>query len=89
MTKRSLGIANSGGLILEFRSFERLEEKESWPKRKAYFGCLEWRDKRPIVALTGLRRTGKSTILRQIKAELPTTGEILPRQFAPNFELVF
>jgi len=41
-------------------------EKE-WFHRPHFEKVRDWLEKRPIVALTGLRRTGKSTILKQIQ----------------------
>lgn len=55
----------------------------SWPRREDIVGKITpWLDKRLIVALTGLRRIGKSTILNQIRGDLLKTVN-------PNFILTF
>jgi len=41
--------------------------ENSWFKRSYFESILSWLDKKPIIALTGIRRTGKSTLLKQVK----------------------
>ncbi|MBI3559043.1 ATP-binding protein [Candidatus Gottesmanbacteria bacterium] len=47
-----------------------VKPEKKWPKLRAYNKAVVWLDKHPIIALTGLRRTGKSTALLQIKDKL-------------------
>ena len=44
--------------------------EKNWFFRPSYARILSWLDKRLIVALTGLRRTGKTTLLNQVKYHL-------------------
>ena len=39
-------------------------------KRYLYFDLLKWMDKKQIVAIAGLRRTGKTTLLKQLMQEV-------------------
>ena len=52
-----------------------LPVENSWFKRGAYSEVNHWLDKRFIITLTGLRRVGKSTILRQIMSNLILKGK--------------
>lgn len=54
----------------------------NWPRLEAYNKAIGWLDKHPVIALTGLRRTGKSTILFQIKDKLE-------KEISPNNILYF
>jgi predicted AAA+ superfamily ATPase len=47
------------------RDYEKPEA--NWSLRPSYKEILSWLDKRLVVALTGLRRTGKTTLLNQVK----------------------
>ena len=49
--------------------------ENSWFKRETYGEVNHWLDKRFIITLTGLRRVGKSTILRQIMSDLIKKGK--------------
>lgn len=49
--------------------------ENSWFKRVAYDEVSHWLYKRFIITLTGLRRVGKSTILRQIMSDLILKGK--------------
>lgn len=62
-----------------------VKPEENWPKLEAYSKAADWLDKHLIIALTGLRRTGKSTILLQMRDKLET--EISPKNiFYFSFE---
>ena len=50
-------------------------EEASWFHRPAVKEIQGWLDKRFVLALTGLRRTGKSTILKQILANVLETAD--------------
>lgn len=54
----------------QWNSNNYFKPEKNWFLRPAYYQSLSWLDKRVAVALTGLRRTGKSTILQQIKYHL-------------------
>jgi len=47
-----------------------LPTENSWSRREALSKIRKWFDKRFILALVGLRRVGKSTILKQIISDL-------------------
>lgn len=47
-----------------------LPEEGEWFIRDAMADVQQWMDKRFAIAITGLRRTGKSTILKQIMSDL-------------------
>lgn len=49
--------------------------EKNWPVRKTYRQLQAWQNKRFIIALTGLRRLGKSTLLKQIMAKLFSQGK--------------
>jgi len=44
--------------------------ERNWLRRPSYQEILAWLDKRLIIALTGLRRVGKTTLLNQVKYHL-------------------
>ncbi|MBU1104747.1 ATP-binding protein [Patescibacteria group bacterium] len=54
----------------QWNSKDYFKPEKGWFLRPVYHQSLSWLDKRVAVALTGLRRTGKSTILQQIKYHL-------------------
>lgn len=47
-----------------------LPPENNWPGRKLLPLLLKWLDKRFIIALTGVRRVGKSTLIKQIMSRL-------------------
>lgn len=47
-----------------------IPKENSWPKREVFTAVEGWLNKRFVLALTGVRRVGKSTIIKQIIARL-------------------
>lgn len=51
-----------------------LPEESQWFRRDAMLNIQKWMDKRFAVTITGLRRTGKSTMLKQLISDLIKRG---------------
>jgi len=49
--------------------------ESNWLRRKVFVEIRNWFNKRFIIALTGLRRVGKSTVLKQLIADLIKQGK--------------
>ena len=47
-----------------------LPKEAGWPKREVFAAVEKWLNKRFILALTGVRRVGKSTLMKQIISRL-------------------
>lgn len=47
-----------------------IPKENDWPKREVFTAVEEWLKKRFILALTGVRRVGKSTLMKQIISRL-------------------
>lgn len=47
-----------------------IPKENSWPKREVFAAAAGWLNKRFVLALTGVRRVGKSTIIKQIIGRL-------------------
>lgn len=47
-----------------------IPKENSWPKREVFAAVEGWLNKRFVLALTGVRRVGKSTIIKQIIGQL-------------------
>ncbi len=60
--------------------------EKDWPKREAFFTAQKELDLPLMTLLTGLRRTGKTTILRQLIAHLIKQGENPKRILYFSFE---
>jgi hypothetical protein len=66
---------------------KRVEFSEAlWPKRVLYGNLRSYLDEPMILAIIGLRRTGKTTILRQIIADLLDKGVKKERVFYFSFD---
>lgn len=51
-------------------------------ERKEYMNLLEkWRDKKAIKVVTGIRRCGKSSLLRMFREKLLSDGEYLKNKY--------
>lgn len=47
-----------------------IPKESGWPKREVFTAVEEWLGKRFVLALTGVRRVGKSTLIKQIISRL-------------------